>query len=79
MADGREKDEDILGDNWLSHWENQCLDDWEDDSNMDDLIQNETEQSSQKLWLSFQNSATAVSHLYKGERNWILRKLVDVD
>lgn len=65
MADDLESEKDILGDNWLSSWEAQCLDEWDRNSNMDELVHAENEQSLQKLWLSFQNSASAIAQLYK--------------
>jgi len=66
MADDLESEKDKLGDNWLSSWEAQSLDEWDRNSNMDELVHAENEQSLQKLWLSFQNSASAIAQLYKG-------------
>lgn len=47
---------------WFSKWERQCL----AEAERDDPNEEETEQSQQKLWHLFQNSATAVAQLYKG-------------
>lgn len=47
---------------WFSKWERQCLAEAEQDNPNEE----ETEQSQQKLWHLFQNSATAVAQLYKG-------------
>ena len=66
MAEGFEKDQDRLADGWMSSWEDQCADDWERETNMDDRSQSENEALSQSLWFSFQNSAEAISQLYKG-------------
>lgn len=47
---------------WFSKWERQCLAEAEQDNPNEE----EREQSQQKLWHLFQNSATAVAQLYKG-------------
>lgn len=46
---------------WFSKWERQCL----AEAEQDEPSEEETEQSQQKLWHLFQNSATAVAQLYK--------------
>ena len=68
MADGSDREQDRLGEKWLTNWEDQCVEQWETETNMDDKLQTETETSSQKLWQSFQNSASNISFLYKGEK-----------
>lgn len=47
---------------WFSKWERQCL----AEADQDEPSEEDTEQSPQKLWHLFQNSATAVAQLYKG-------------
>ena len=52
---------------WFTSWERECLRDAErhvDDE--EDRIAADREQTAQRLWLAFQNSATAVAQLYKG-------------
>lgn len=49
---------------WFSKWERQCL----AEAEQDEPSEEEPEQSRQKLWHLFQNSATAVAQLYKGSR-----------
>ena len=67
MAHQEGQDEDNLRDNWLSGFEDQCLEDYDaTETNMDDTVQRETEYSLQKLFSQFQNSATAIAQLYKG-------------
>ncbi|MCI4393493.1 HUWE1-associated protein modifying stress responses [Neoarius graeffei] len=46
---------------WFSKWERQCL----AEAEQDEPSEEEPEQSRQKLWHLFQNSATAVAQLYK--------------
>ena len=66
MAEHNETDSDCPGDGWLSSWEKKCLDEWEKESVFEDRLQVDNEKTSQKIWQSFQNSATAVSRLFKG-------------
>jgi len=66
MAEHNETDSDCPGDGWLSSWEKKCLDEWEKESVFEERLQVENEKTSQKIWQSFQNSATAVSRLFKG-------------
>ncbi|CAH1273213.1 C16orf72 [Branchiostoma lanceolatum] len=63
MADGGEDCSD-----WLRSWnqfEQQCVEEVEGEGNMEERLAGEREDVAQKLWLSFQNSATAVAQLYK--------------
>ncbi|NP_955896.2 HUWE1-associated protein modifying stress responses [Danio rerio] len=46
---------------WFSKWERQCL----AEAEQEEPAEEETDQSQQKLWHLFQNSATAVAQLYK--------------
>ena len=65
MADGGEDCSD-----WLRSWnqfEQQCVEEVEGEGNMEERLAGEREDVAQKLWLSFQNSATAVAQLYKGK------------
>ncbi|XP_069785441.1 HUWE1-associated protein modifying stress responses-like [Narcine bancroftii] len=52
---------------WLSRWERQCLEEDERQGLGPDCAAGsaETEAHKQRLWLSFQNSASAVAQLYK--------------
>ena len=58
---------------WFSKWERQCLAEAEQDEQLPPELQEEEaaaaqpEHKQQKLWHLFQNSATAVAQLYKGE------------
>lgn len=65
MSEHNETDSDCPGDGWLSSWEKKCLDEWEKESVFEERLQVENEKTSQKIWQSFQNSATAVSRLFK--------------
>ncbi|KAI8494756.1 hypothetical protein Bbelb_273610 [Branchiostoma belcheri] len=58
MADGGEDCSD-----WLRSWnqfEQQCVEEVEGEGNMEERLAGEREDVAQKLWLSFQNSATAI-------------------
>lgn len=58
---------------WFSKWERQCLAEAEQEEALAPELQDEAaaqpEHKQQKLWHLFQNSATAVAQLYKGERH----------
>ena len=67
MTDKRDNDPDRMGDKWLSGWEAQSIEDWERENSVEDIIHKENEQeTAQKLWLSFQNSASTIAQMYKG-------------
>ena len=68
MEDSREKDQDRLpSEKWVTEWEDQCIQEWQNErGDLEERMQNETELSEQKLWLSFQNSAASITQLYKG-------------
>ncbi|XP_002740426.1 HUWE1-associated protein modifying stress responses-like [Saccoglossus kowalevskii] len=65
MSDQKDRQDDSVGDLWVSNWEQQCLEQLENEANYDERLLADREDSTQKLWLSFQNSATAVAQLYK--------------
>jgi len=59
MAEGRDS-------NYLSPLEEQYIQEAEADGDIDQQLLRERELASQKLWLAFQDSATAVAHLFRG-------------
>ncbi|KAE8579844.1 hypothetical protein XENTR_v10024205 [Xenopus tropicalis] len=65
MEDKKEEGESEIQEHgpehWFSKWERQCL----AEAEQEDQPEEEAEQSQQKLWHLFQNSATAVAQLYK--------------
>lgn len=63
---------DILGDAWLTEWENETIEEWElQQTNMEDRLQNERERSAEKHWHSFQNSASSIATLYKDQSHGV--------
>jgi len=67
MAHQEGQPNDHLADGWLTDFEAECLEDVDNsESNMEDSLQRETDFAFQKLFLQFQNSATAIAQLYKG-------------
>jgi len=63
-SEHNETDSESHGDDWLTAWEKKCVDEWEKECALDDRLQAENERIAQKMWQSFQNSATAVSRLF---------------
>ena len=57
---------DISPDNWLNSFEEECIEELHSETNMEEALEKQRELSEQKLWLQFQNSATAIAQLYKG-------------
>ena len=76
MSDNFRKDDEALNEHWLSSWEQQAVDGWESDSSLEERIQVENEKSKQKLWTSFQNSASSISQLYKGSFSSYLSEVI---
>lgn len=55
------------GDNWLSSWEKHCIDSIEEQPNYEQLLITDTDTSHRKIWIAFQDSATSIAQLYRGE------------
>ncbi|KAJ8318149.1 hypothetical protein KUTeg_003240 [Tegillarca granosa] len=51
--------------NWFNSFEEECLLELDQEPNMEETLQAQREYLYQKLWLQFQNSATAIAQLYK--------------
>lgn len=60
MAEGREP-------GFLSPLEEQFIRESEADEDIDQQLLRERELAAHRLWVSFQDSATAVSHLFRGK------------
>ena len=60
MAEGREP-------SFLTPLEEQFIRESEADEDIDQQLLREREMASQRLWVSFQDSATAVAHLFRGK------------
>ncbi|XP_060562070.1 HUWE1-associated protein modifying stress responses-like [Ruditapes philippinarum] len=70
MAHQEGQQNDHMADGWLSAFEEECLEDLESsETNMEDNVQRDTDFAMQKLFLQFQNSATAIAQLYKDRTN----------
>ena len=62
MAEGRDN-------SYLSPLEEQYIREAEADGDLDQQLLRERELAAQRLWLAFQDSATAVAHLFRGMVN----------
>jgi hypothetical protein len=69
MAHEERKDSDQLSDNWFSNFEDQCLEELEGEPDLAPTLEADREFAVQKLWLQFQNTATAIAQMYKGK--WV--------
>ena len=63
MSEQKESDPDHYND--ITHNADEQSE-WENEPNLDDVTPHENDACAQKLWLSFQNSATSTAQLYKG-------------
>lgn len=66
MAHQEGQQNEHFGENWFTGFEEECLEDMENsESNMEETVQRDADFAMQKLFLQFQNSATALAQLYK--------------
>lgn len=59
------------GDNnesWLTGWEQQCADSIEGQPDYEQSMDAESDNSHRKIWTVFQDSATSIAQLYRGEK-----------
>lgn len=54
-------------DTWLSSWEQECANAIDEQPNHEQSLISENNNAQTKIWSSFQDSATAVAQLYRGE------------
>lgn len=67
MNEDRDRDDDSIVDFWIANWEEQCVEHLESEPDYEGQLQSERDLAHQKVWFSFQNTATAIAQLYKGE------------
>ncbi|XP_049800873.1 telomere attrition and p53 response 1 protein [Schistocerca nitens] len=65
MNEDRDREDDPLLDMFITNWEEQCIQHVESEPDYEGQLQREREQTHQKLWVTFQNSATAIAQLYR--------------
>ena len=67
MSDHKESDQDHYNENLLYGTEEQSRQDWDNEqNNIEEISSQDNDPIAQKLWLSFQTSATSTAQLYKG-------------
>lgn len=67
MSEGRDGDEDVLGDCWITSWEQQTVQELEREPDHQEHLQGEADAAAEKLWSLFQSAAQCVAVMYKGE------------
>jgi len=67
MNEDRDRDDDSIVDFWIANWEQQCVEHLESEPDYEGQLQSERDLAHQKVWFSFQNTATAIAQLYKGD------------
>ncbi|GLG94134.1 UPF0472 protein C16orf72-like protein [Gryllus bimaculatus] len=73
MNEDRDREDDPFRELWISNWEQQCVEQLESEPDYERQLQSERDLTNQKVWISFQNSATAVAQLYKESSEGIRR------
>jgi len=69
------QEEDPVRDHWITKWEEQCIEELESEPDLQQQIQSDKDLAAQKLWMLFQNTATAIAQMYKdrqqGVSQWV--------
>lgn len=56
---------------WLNSWEQQCISSCDEQPDYEQILEKETSNTDRTVWTSFQDSATAVAQLYRGNLRYI--------
>ena len=68
MSEGRDGDDDVLGECWITSWEQQTVQELEGEPDHQEHLQGEADAAAEKLWSLFQSAAQCVAVMYKGEQ-----------
>ena len=71
MHQGEDQDQDQQPEDWLGAYEEDDIDELQQEPNLEEKLLSEKDLAEQHLFLTFQNSATAIAQLYKGIFNQI--------
>uniref|UniRef100_T1J1R8 Uncharacterized protein n=1 Tax=Strigamia maritima TaxID=126957 RepID=T1J1R8_STRMM len=71
MSEEHKRDEDPLMGHWITNWEQECIAELESEPDLQQEIQTEKDLATQKLWLLFQNTATALAQMYKDRQQGV--------
>lgn len=52
--------------NWLTGWEQQCISSCDEQPDYEQILIKETDSTHRTVWNTFQDSATAIAQLYRG-------------
>lgn len=52
---------------WLTGWEQQCIEAVQNETDYEEVLNSQTDTVQRNVWSAFQDSATAVAQLYRGE------------
>lgn len=51
---------------WLTGWEQQCIESVQNETDYEEVLNSQTDSVQRNVWGAFQDSATAVAQLYRG-------------
>ncbi|PVD38706.1 hypothetical protein C0Q70_01326 [Pomacea canaliculata] len=66
MNEDESQSDEAQYEHWMGKFEAECFQQLESEDNMEERLESERELAVQQLWITFQNSATAIAQLYKG-------------
>lgn len=66
MSEGRDTDEDLLSDYWVTSWEQQTVQELESEADRQELLRAEADEANERMWALFQHAAQCVALMYKG-------------
>lgn len=66
MSEGRDTDEDLLSDYWVTSWEQQTAQELESEADRQELLRAEADEANERMWALFQHAAQCVALMYKG-------------
>ncbi|KAG0730070.1 UPF0472 protein C16orf72 [Chionoecetes opilio] len=65
MSEGRDGDEDPLGECWITSWEQQTVQELEGEPDRQAVLEGQADEAAERLWSLFQAAAQCVAVMYK--------------
>lgn len=73
MNEDESQSDEAQYEHWMGKFEAECFQQLESEDNMEERLESERELAVQQLWITFQNSATAIAQLYKERHQGLLQ------
>lgn len=72
MSEGRDGDDDVLSEYWITSWEQQTVQELESEADHQEHLLAEADAANEKMWALFQSAAQCVAVMYKGEHSQLM-------